>query len=417
MVDEGAETRFARAQLALGAPQLRDVLHDAELPHRTAGVVPCHIALAVHHAHRCVGPNNAVLDVVARTAAKCDLTRFGRLLAIVRMDQTHPALLPVRKIDGSHAEDPARLVGKRYAAASRNHAPTSRRAQDLARSPGVPHSAGGRAARRARAPRRRSRRPISWKRRTSSSAPGPRVRALANGKHEDPIRLLDLRFDRHRERGLHAKDRQKARELRRHRSENPLHGAARRLELSAHCAESLVGRVLHSSRNIQLEARTLGLGEQYEGPRVRFAGMTAEHRAIALEDRLDGLEHVLHHILQIARALYRAVDPVQALEEPQVLPVFVFRTLALGDVPPDTAVADEVPGVIEHRNSGHRDIALGAVGVGRASSKSRNGRCASSISRCLRHASSPGSRYGTSQRVLPISDPDGGAAASLSEYS
>ena len=89
--------------------------------------------------------------------------------------------------------------------------------------------------------------------------------------------------------------------------------------------------------------------------------MTAEHRAIAFEDRKHGVEHVVHHLLQVARALNRAVDAVHALEEPHVLPVLVLRALALGDVPPDAPVADELPGSIEHGHSGHGHVALAAV--------------------------------------------------------
>ena len=116
MVDERAETRFARAQLALGPPQLRDVLHDAELAHGTAGLVPRDVALAVHDAHRAVGPHHAVLDVVARPAAQGDLARLGGLLSIVGMDQTHPALRAIAAGRRLHAENAAGLVGERYAA-------------------------------------------------------------------------------------------------------------------------------------------------------------------------------------------------------------------------------------------------------------------------------------------------------------
>ena len=69
MIDERAEARFARAQLVLGLPQLRDVLHDAELAHGTAGLVPRDVTLAMHDAHRAVGADDAVFHVVARAAA------------------------------------------------------------------------------------------------------------------------------------------------------------------------------------------------------------------------------------------------------------------------------------------------------------------------------------------------------------
>ena len=83
--------------------------------------------------------------------------------------------------------------------------------------------------------------------------------------------------------------------------------------------------------------------------------MPAEHRAIAFEDRKHGVEHAVHHLLQVAPALTWAVDPVQALEEPHVLPVLVLRALALGDVPPNAAVADELPG---SSRTQHADTAM-----------------------------------------------------------
>ena len=112
-VDKRAEAGLARAQLVLGAPQLRDVLHDAELANRTIGLVPCDITLAVHHANHAVRPHHPVFDVVARTAVQRDFARRGGLLTVLGMDEAHPALLPLRKIERLHAENAARLVGKR----------------------------------------------------------------------------------------------------------------------------------------------------------------------------------------------------------------------------------------------------------------------------------------------------------------
>ena len=69
-VDEGAEARFARAQLLLRLTQRRDVLRDPEIAHRAPGFVPSHVGLAGHYAHRAVAMYHAVLQVVARTAAQ-----------------------------------------------------------------------------------------------------------------------------------------------------------------------------------------------------------------------------------------------------------------------------------------------------------------------------------------------------------
>ena len=62
VVDKCAETRLARAQLALGLPQLRDVLQDAKLAQRAACLVPCNIALTMNHSDRTVRANDAIFD-------------------------------------------------------------------------------------------------------------------------------------------------------------------------------------------------------------------------------------------------------------------------------------------------------------------------------------------------------------------
>ena len=71
--------------------------------------------------------------------------------------------------------------------------------------------------------------------------------------------------------------------------------------------------------------------------------MPAEHRTVALEDIKNLVERAAEHVIEIVRALNRTVDAVQRLEEPHVLPVLRLGALALGDVPPDAAVADKTP--------------------------------------------------------------------------
>src|SRR5207245_953360 len=57
--------------------------------------------------------------------------------------------------------------------------------------------------------------------------------------------------------------------------------------------------------------------------------------AIRAENGQRLLEHAAHHAFHVVRALHRAVDPVHALEEPQVLPALLLGALALGDVADD----------------------------------------------------------------------------------
>ena len=203
MVDERAKTRFARAQRALGPPQLRDVLHDAELANGTAGLVPRDISLAVHDAHPAVGPNDPVFDVVARPPAQGDLARLGGLLSIVGVDQTHPALLPLRQVEGLDAEDAAGLVGERYAAGRivALPPPDAREAlrclEPALALPEVPKH--GQHHHRIAEPAADLLEEAHF-----LGRPNPRVGALAQREDEDPIALLDLRFDRHRQHGLNA---------------------------------------------------------------------------------------------------------------------------------------------------------------------------------------------------------------------
>ena len=140
MVDERAETRFARAQLALGPPQLRDVLHYAELAHWLAGLVPPDVALAVHDASHAVGAHHPVLHVVAWAAAQRCLVRARDSRAVFGMYQVEPAPMPLRQIDGLHAENAAGFVGKRDPAGRHSRVPTSRRARCAAPPPACARS-------------------------------------------------------------------------------------------------------------------------------------------------------------------------------------------------------------------------------------------------------------------------------------
>ena len=75
-----------------------------------AGLVRGHVALAVDHAQRAVGAHHPVLHVIAGTAPQGRLAGRGGIGSIVRMDQAEPPPVPLRHVDGLHAEDAARLV-------------------------------------------------------------------------------------------------------------------------------------------------------------------------------------------------------------------------------------------------------------------------------------------------------------------
>ena len=112
---QDSESLLDLGELILCLPPLGDVLHGAELAHGPPLLVPRHVALAVDHAHRAVRPYHSVLDVVARTAAHRHFAGGRGLLAVIRVDEADPAILPLRKIERLYAEDAARLVRQRDA--------------------------------------------------------------------------------------------------------------------------------------------------------------------------------------------------------------------------------------------------------------------------------------------------------------
>src|SRR5688500_12003989 len=75
-----------------------------------AEVVKGHVALTMNHAQRAIGAHHAVLHVISGTAAQGRLAGCSGPGAIVRMDQPEPPPMPLRHVDGLHAEDAARLV-------------------------------------------------------------------------------------------------------------------------------------------------------------------------------------------------------------------------------------------------------------------------------------------------------------------
>src|SRR5215475_13569433 len=87
VVRKNPEARFAGTDLLLDLAQLGDVLHDAELAQRPAGIVPRHVALAADGAHGAIGSHHAILHVVARTAAhKRGRSDLGNACAVLGMN-------------------------------------------------------------------------------------------------------------------------------------------------------------------------------------------------------------------------------------------------------------------------------------------------------------------------------------------
>ena len=242
--------------------------------------------------------------------------------------------------------------------------------------------------------------------------PDARIGALIDTEIVEVVVLpaLLLRLDRYRKHRLRTEVRMHPGNVRRHGSEHKRHRPRGRADFHAHGVGILVGDVLDAYPVAVVVARTQLYRQALVPGSSGASAENTEYHALALEDVEDLAEHVVHHLLEVVRALHRAMDPVHRLEEPHVRAALRFGDLALGDVAarrpgsPESDRLRRTPGTRRRTHSAcHRRR------VGRASSKSRNGRCASSVARCRRQASSSGSRYGTSQRVLPISEPGAGA--------
>src|SRR4029453_10202740 len=70
----------------------------------------------MHDAHRAIRPDDAVFHVVARTTTDGCLTRRSGSRAVFRMYQAQPLSMPLRQIDGLHAENAAGFIRHRPAA-------------------------------------------------------------------------------------------------------------------------------------------------------------------------------------------------------------------------------------------------------------------------------------------------------------
>src|SRR4030095_7709606 len=74
------------------------------------------VTLAMHHARRAIRADDAVFHVVARTTDDRCLTRRSGSGAVFRMYQAQPLSMPLRRIEGLHAENAAGFIRHRHAA-------------------------------------------------------------------------------------------------------------------------------------------------------------------------------------------------------------------------------------------------------------------------------------------------------------
>ena len=91
VVHHGAEARLARAQLALGLFQLRDVLQNAKLAQRSPRAVPGDIALAVDDSQGPIGTQHPIFHVVAWTPrAYGGRSGIGYFRSVLGVNQFQP---------------------------------------------------------------------------------------------------------------------------------------------------------------------------------------------------------------------------------------------------------------------------------------------------------------------------------------
>jgi hypothetical protein len=357
MVDQRPKARLARPQVFLRLPELGDVLHDAELSHGSIGFVSGHVPLTVHHTHRAVGTHHAVLHVIARTPAQGGLARRGGLLAVLRMDEVHPAPVPLRQVEGLHAEDAAGLVGERYVAGRIVALPPAD-ARDALRflEPALAFAQaaeGDEAAQRVGEPMTNLLEKALLFLRPSAGA-----RALVEPEQVSPVAF---RMQRHKHLradtevlgnlGLHLTLVTRAS---RQGTTGIERGARHFRRVRGH------GQVAPASGRAR-ELRPRMFHDGAPGRRVGVAGIE-EPRAVAGEDLERCAQHVARHPLEVVGSLHGAVDAVHRLEEPDVRPVLRLGALALSDVAADAPVAHEAPAFIEHRNPGNGNVARAAVG-------------------------------------------------------
>ena len=196
--------------------------------------------------------------------------------------------------------------------------------------------------------------------------PDARIGALIDTEIVEVVVLpaLLLRLDRYRKHRLRTEVRMHPGNVRRHGSEHKRHRPRGRADFHAHGVGILVGDVLDAYPVAVVVARTQLYRQALVPGSSGASAENTEYHALALEDVEDLAEHVVHHLLEVVRALHRAMDPVHRLEEPHVRAALRFGDLALGDVPPDAAVAGEAARLVEHRDAGNGHVAPATVGRG-----------------------------------------------------
>src|SRR5712692_964532 len=308
----------------LGPLALGDVLHRAEYAAGPTRLVPHDIALTVDESHLAVGPDHAVLHIVApatpqrlRLCLDHDLLIFGveQFRPLGEVEELGLRLQPKDAVGFIRPGDGIRIGVALPVADMRDALGLFQFA--LAFAQVAKHQEAGQSILQPSADLLEE--PLFLR------CPGSRVRALAETEH---VRLSALRVEGHDDPGLDA---QFLRHLGRQgilRSRPEYHGAARR----PHGSEQVGGLRVHRHVGADGEeagkfrASTLHPHPVRDG--LRIAGI-GQPRSIALEDRQHGVEHIAHHLLEVVRSLDGAVHPIHALKEPEMGLVLLLCPLAL----------------------------------------------------------------------------------------
>ncbi len=327
VIHERPEAPLARAQLGFRAAGIGHVLHGAENPARQAGVAPRDVALAVDDAHLSVLVDHPVLDVVPGAAPQRLGQGVHRPLPIVGVHERPPLRIEAREIalGVGDAEDAQRLRGERHPAGDEIAIPVAhvRHALRLGQPPftraqTAQHEAAGEAVGKAAADLLQQPHFVP--------RPDARVRTLVQAER---VGFIRVRVDRHRDQGLDAELTHPRRQRVRARG-TEAHGAVGRAQRT----EAMHVFVGHLHVAALAGRAVLGAGALGQHAPGRGVGVARMHQvgAIAGEDRERGLEHVAHHLIEIARPLDDAVDAVHALEEPHMRLALLVGPLPLGDV-------------------------------------------------------------------------------------
>src|SRR5262249_32296203 len=313
-----------RHETLLGPLALGNVLHRAEHAAGPTRLVPHDIALTVDDAHLAVGPNYAVLHIVApatpqrlRHCLAHDLPIFGvdQFRQLSEGEDLGLRLQPKDAIGFVRPDEAIRLGVVLPVADVREALSLFQFA--LAVAQGAQHQEAGQGVFQPSADLLEE--PLFLR------CPDARVRALAEAEH---VWLIALRVEGHDDPGLDAEALRQLGRQRMGRARPEAHGTARRPHGAEHVSRFRVhGHVeAHAEAAGKFRARPLHLHPVPAGLRV---ARIDQPRTITLKHRQQYVKHIAHHLLDVARLLDSPVYLIHGLQEPEMSLALLLGALAL----------------------------------------------------------------------------------------